>query len=190
MKKNYIILDTETGGIDPKTSSLLQVGIVFVKDNEVVDKRLWNIRNEIYKVSPSAMKVNNLDLSVLYNTGVDIETFFTGLNIIVHRIYNDDDKPIVIGHNVAFDLSYINHYLGKERWETLFSYRTIDTATIGKFLNDCGVISIDKNDLDTLSIFFNVQEPLGDRHTALYDALITWELYKKMVNYIRGNIGV
>lgn len=184
-KYDYVVIDTETGGLDPSKTSLLQVGVVFVKDGQVVNAKEWNIKSDIYNISAGAMKVNKIDIVEHDKNSVTLDVFYNELSTLSKEYYQG--KPTVIGHNLAFDLSFIHHYVGKEKWEKLFSYRNIDTATIARFLIDSKKLELLKKvDLDSLSTYFNVIAPSGDRHTALYDAKVTWKVYCKMLALLKS----
>lgn len=180
--KDYLVLDIETGGLSPEKASLLQIGVVFVKNGDIVYESEFNIKSDSYKVTPGAMAVNKLDLVKIHATGVTIDDFYETIAEMKGKIFGKD-KPTVLGHNVAFDLSFIHYYVGKERWENLFSYRTLDTATIARFLTDAGILTISKTDLDSLAGRFVDMADITStkRHTALHDAEITYAVYESLV---------
>lgn len=183
LKGNYVIIDTETGGLSPKNNSLLSFAMVCIKDGELVGQYEWFIKHDTYKVNPYALKVNKIDLVQHDNIASSIESTQHDVKSVLQRIYGNSSKPSVIGHNVSFDLGFIHEQLmPKQEWENYCSYRNIDTAGISRFLIDCGVINIKKADLSSLLNYFNMgsEESVG-RHTALFDAIKTWDVYNKLV---------
>ena len=172
LKGNYVIIDTETGGLSPKNNSLLSIALVCIKDGEFAGQVEYLIKHKIYNVTPYALKVNKIDL---------VEHVKSKIIEMLKRIYGND-KPTVIGHNVAFDLGFIHEQLmPKVEWEQYCSYRNVDTAGIARYLIDCGIINSKKADLSSLMQYFNLgSEDSEGRHTAIYDAVQTWELYKHL----------
>ena len=66
MSKLYIPLDTETGGLDPKTSDLLTIYIAVADENfqilDELDLKLKPDGDRLPVTEPGAMKVNGIDL--------------------------------------------------------------------------------------------------------------------------------
>ncbi|MGL5594612.1 MAG: 3'-5' exonuclease [Cetobacterium sp.] len=183
-RDNYIIIDTETGGLDPKTSDLLSIGMVFVRGGEVIAEREWFVKKDFYRVTPGAMRINRFDWKNITDKGKDISNIiFEFMNDMVN-IFNCEGqiKPTVIGHNVDFDLSFIfEQFVDKVEWEKLVSYRKIDTAGIGRFLMDCDIIPGNMADLSSIAKKFEIDtDEDGNRHSALFDAKLTWKVYKAM----------
>ena len=179
--RDYIILDTETGGFNPKEHSLLTIGIVFVKDGKVVDKKEWQVKSSTYNVTPQALKVNKLNLTDLYEHGDTIEQIRKEFIVTMKDLYKSS-KPTLIGHNVGFDMGFIyEQLLNKQAWESLVSYRRIDTMDVARFLQDVKILNTKKIDLSSLMVFFNLGNELSEgRHSALFDAQCTWTVFCKM----------
>lgn len=179
--RDYIILDTETGGLNPKEHSLLSIGIVFVKDGRVVEKKEWKVKSNTYNVTPQALKINQIDLTELYEHGDTIEQIRKDFIITMKDLYKGS-KPTLVGHNIGFDIGFIySNLLEKQAWESFVSYRNIDTAGIARFLQDIKVLNIKKVDLSSLMVFFNLGNELSEgRHSALFDAECTWTIFCKM----------
>lgn len=186
LKGNYAIIDTETGGLNPVNNSLLTIAVVMVKDGVVEFKEEWSVKHDTYNVTPYAMKVNKINLVDHDGKAISSAIVSNKIKIKTREIFGID-KPNVIGHNINFDLGFIfNQIMSKKEWEMLFSYRNIDTAGIARFLIDSGKISSYKADLGTLMEYFNVGMDSDEaRHTAMYDAECTWEVYNHMVNLIQ-----
>lgn len=184
-KDNYLILDIESGGLDPKTSDLLSIGMVFVRDGEIIAEREWFLRKDShYRVTPGAMIVNRFDWRNINEKGSDIFSIVLDFQRTMTSIFDCEGriKPTVIGHNVDFDLGFIfEQFMEKADWEKLVSYRKVDTAGIGRFLIDCDIISVNKSDLSSLAKELEIEaDEDGARHSALFDAQLTWKVYKAM----------
>lgn len=184
-RDNYIILDCETGGLDPKTSDLLSIGMVFVKDGEIIAEREWFLRKDSpYRVTPGAMAVNRFNWNDIKDTGMDMYSIIWEFQKLMVEIFDCEGriKPTMIGHNIDFDLGFIfEQFMEKADWEKLVSYRKVDTAGIGRFLIDCDIIPGNKSDLSSLAKELEIEtDEDGARHSALFDAQLTWKVYKAM----------
>lgn len=184
---NMIGLDIETGGKNPKTSDILQIGICWIKDGNITHETTFNVKKDHYRVSTEALKINKINLAEERNNLYEISQIKEFIKNLKHQIYGDKIKPKVLGHNIGFDLGFIHEQvIPKDEWEELFSYRNIDTASIANFLIDSKVLPIYKSSLSTLLEYFQLggEDAVG-RHSALYDARSTFYVYQKLKEIIQ-----
>ena len=183
--RDFIVIDTETGGLIPKEHSLLTVGVLFIKDGRRMFKGGWKIKHDKYSVTPGALKVNGINLVKHHEDAVTIEEFWNDFKFYYEDRFGTPagvaaNNPVVVGHNIGFDLGFIHENIGKSKWEEYANYRNVDTAGISKFLIDTGIIQAQRNSLDELISYFGIDDPNWERHTALWDAEATWEVYNAM----------
>ncbi|MGL5014447.1 MAG: 3'-5' exonuclease, partial [Bacteroidales bacterium] len=129
-------------------------------------------------------KVNKIDLIEHDKKAQPVDRIRDEFLDIVNSLYRKEKvQPTVIGHNVAFDLGFIHeHLFSKSQWDKIVSYRNIDTAGVARFLIECGIIECEKTSLDGLIEYFFDRDCKDhpDRHSALWDARATWEVYKEL----------
>lgn len=183
LKGNIFCFDIESGGLDPKATDLLSIGFVMVKDGVVVHEEEIFVKKDVYRASVGALKVNGLNLIDVYNNGKTVEEIKEHLKMLVMCKFGGV-KATVVGHNVGFDLGFAHeHIMPKVEWEKLFSYRNVDTAGIARYEIDKGNISIRKADLSSLMEYFGMgSEQSKGRHSSLFDAKMTLEVYKKLLS--------
>lgn len=180
-KNNLVIIDTETGGLSPREHSLLTIGMVFVKDGEIRHKKEWFVKHDVYNVSAKAMEINGINLVEHDRKAQPIEDIRKEFHRIMEEIY-PISKPSVVGHNISFDIGFVHEqFMEKRIFEGYVTHRNIDTAGIARFLIDAGIIKMTKADLTSLIKYYLDGSPSEDRHTALYDAEKTYEIYKRMM---------
>ena len=169
-----IIIDTETGGLDPLTHSILSIGVVSWDGQH---------REEIFilephlSTNPRSMAVNQIDLDQLKQEGCTPREACDRLEAFVNRI--SGGQPIIFaGHNIAFDLAFIRrlYQVSQRPLPTSFSHRSLDTHTLLWTLATLGDIPRSACSSDGAFRHFNVAPPERLRHTALGDALATREL--------------
>lgn len=187
MKKKYLVIDTETTGLNPQVNNMLTMSILLCEEGNIepIIKREFKFKYENYNVSVGALKINKIDL-----VEHDKNAFDTFDDVIdyLHLAYIECgyNKPTVIGHNVGFDLGFIHSSIGKEKWEQYVSYRNIDTCTIARFLSDCSIIKTNNVSLGNLVDYFELNNSDNNNlHNSLYDATKTWEVYCKMIKLLQ-----
>ena len=60
--RNFILVDTETTGIDEKKHQILEVGILVIKDLKVVGEFEVKIKHNEYTITSKAMQANKINI--------------------------------------------------------------------------------------------------------------------------------
>lgn len=186
MTQKILFLDTETGGIDPDESSLLSIGLVSWDNGEITDSREIRIKHEVFKISPQAIATNKIDLIDFVKKSVSpnmaVEELMDFLN---NNFKNCWGKIVIGGHNTNFDINFLKKFLicQKLKFESIFTHRFIDTASILKFLYFAGKLPQDVSSSDAAFRYFNIH--IDKRHSALEDALGTARLFTELLNIVR-----
>ncbi len=177
-----VIIDTETGGLDPAQFSLLSIGLVSFDGHR---------RAEIFVKEPSitthprSMAVNGIDLAWVESHGFEpaaacnqVEAF---LDAVGHK------RPVMLaGHNIAFDLAFMRRlYILAGRYPPPeFTHRSVDTHALLWALAATGRIPPEATSSDGAFSYFGVSPPEHLRHTALGDALATRELLVQLLELV------
>lgn len=186
--KIYFI-DTETGGLDPQKTDLLTVGIVEWENETILRTMEIKIVRDVYRLTPKALEVNKIDLSH-FNTNIPgYYTPYGAKKEIVKFVSGpSQEKKIIAGHNIAFDIGFINEQLFKANHDSMndcFDYRAIDTASILRTLYIAKKLPEDLSKLDDALSYFGVYIEEKERHTALGDAIATAKLFNKLLETIK-----
>ena len=187
LKRPYLYLDTETGGLDLEKHSLLSIGLVVGDDGVVRDSLEILVRHEPYVVSAGGMAVNRIDLVQHHKTALEPAAALDALEAFSRRHFPGGEPITLVGHNVAFDRNFLAVlFAGEDRpLEPRISHRIIDTHSIAAALQDAGKLSIDNLSSSALFHHFGIVVSEEKRHTALGDALGTFELYWKLVESMK-----
>lgn len=188
----YLVIDTETGGLDFNIHSLLTVGFVVFEDGKIIDRTEFKLKHDVYCVTGEALKVNNIDLTQLNETPK--EAFDRMVNFINRSFPNK--KVNIMGHNVYFDIQFLKKFwndnikniqnytiLNDFKWDIKFSHHYVDTMQIAKFLKDMGKLKSSGVSLEVLIDYFNLKAE--SRHTAMEDATMTAFVYEKLKEIAR-----
>jgi DNA polymerase-3 subunit epsilon len=188
MTQPMLFLDTETGGLDPRRHSLLSLGLVVGDGPRVTHSLEILIRHEPYVVSGGGLKVNRIDLVRHSADALDPPAALAVLDVFLEQHFPHRCSPIVLaGHNVGFDQAFLEAFLESQgrTFEPRFSHRSGDTHSLAAGLRDAGRLPLENLGASALFAHFGIKVPEEKRHTALGDALATFELYWKLVEAMK-----
>lgn len=176
-----VVIDTETGGLDPETDALLSVGLVEWCDGALLRKREILIDASGLRCDPKALEVNGIDLETHHAYSISRDEAASAIQEFCLPM----GRPFVCGHNVQFDIGFTRRLFTPEALRRTFSHRVIDTLQILGYLGHAGVLPEGIGKLDQAMRHFGITMPEGKRHSALADAVATAELYTKLLAVVR-----
>lgn len=177
----YIVIDTETGGLNPLRNSLLQVGMEVVSRNlELIDAVKINIKSspDLY-TTKEALSINGIipeehdahpdTLSPHYASAklVDLLYYWRG---------KSRNKLIPCGWNPSFDVGFIVQQLAGPMWGAVCTYFNYDIASVAQFKKSHGHIPDDLRGLHATAKWCGISVDLEAKHSAIVDAEITRQL--------------
>lgn len=190
-KKKYLAFDCETGGLDPKRHSLLEIAFVVCDENlNVIDTLNLKLKdqktNATFSVTPGALACNKIDIIEHNKSAITYEEGKAQLLAFLEK--HKDNKFIPLGHNVNFDFGFVYEYLmPKVEFDKFVDYHIRDTAVLGGCLKDCSIGPDGrKYSLSHWAAFLNIPIDEEALHSALVDVLLTIEVYKKIVLLLKS----
>lgn len=164
LKGDYVIFDLETTGLNPTTDKIIEIGAVKMRDGRLIETFSTLINPECH-IPEAASATNNIfDKDV-----ADAPT----LDKVIGDFYKFTRNATLVGHNAeAFDYSFLAYWGKQHRYN--FDNAISDTLKIAK---EKGVKG--KLNLGTLCDKFDI--PLDKAHRALYDAVATAKLFRKLI---------
>lgn len=188
-------IDVETTGLDFEKHDIYEIAIIPVGD----DFRRSQTRHYLdLKIKPS--RPENIDwdgVARVKNVSRVKDALASGLeshtamDIVEHwfNMQNLGTKRIApIGHNYGFDGRFIRAWIGSLNYEAkIADYEIRDTMAIARFMNDmCDFraepgFTYPKCDLKYLANILKVDKDYGRAHTALADAAITIDVYRRQM---------
>jgi DNA polymerase III epsilon subunit family exonuclease len=166
--RELVVLDVETTGTDPKLGDLVEIAAVKVKGGSVTDR--WSTL-----VNPGRPIVGHQMHGL---TDADVKDAPSPAEAVGKALDFIGDA-LVVGHNVGFDLGFLEEALPAARFEP---GRYLDTLTLARE----GYPEVGAYKLDTLSAFFGVD--LSQNHRALPDAEATAALLLWFAGDLPGRI--
>ena len=180
-----IIVDIETAGFNSKKNALLEIAAVIVElnsDNELAITERYTTHVIPFKNSeldPAALKFNGIDPYHPFRMAIDekdaLDMLFKPIKQAVKR--NDCTRAILVGHNPAFDVAFLNAAIQRTQIKRspFHPFSTFDTATLGG-------LAYKQTVLAKIAQVAGLEWDNEKAHSALYDAEKTAELFCLMVN--------
>lgn len=161
--QNYICLDLETTGLNPKRDRIIEIGAVKVQDGKIIDtfQQLIDPKQQ-------------LEERVEVLTGISSKELEGRPTIqeVLPAIKEFLGEDVLLGHRVLFDYSFLKRAFTNEKIS--FERKGIDTLKLARqFVTDC-----ESKKLENLCKHYGITH---QAHRALGDALATVELYQKLV---------
>lgn len=188
MKKptRFVVLDTETGGFDPATDSILSLGGVVIADGVIQEQGFYLLVNEgeHYHANEGAIAVNGITLEQTQADGLSPAQ-------VVRFLHNWLGKwgltwgVVIIGANTNFDVGFIKrlYRLAGVPYDKRFSHRTMDVQSIAGFLEQANLFDLggDSASLDNLCRRLKVEIDRTTVHNSMEDARATAHVYQKLL---------
>lgn len=163
----YTVFDTETTGLHPEQGDeIIEIGAVRIVNSHIRSEETFEqLINPRRPLSLDSVRVHGIE-PILLQDKPPIEE-------VLPRFYRFARDTVLVGHNVAFDLKFIRQ---KEKSLGLhFDQHVLDTMLLAAVVDP----ERPHYGLDELAAAFGI-EPIG-RHSALGDALITAELFLRLL---------
>lgn len=163
--KREIVLDTETTGLDPFSGHrIVEIGCVELIDGMRTGEYFHCYLNPQRDIPPEAFRVHGLSSQFLADKPVFAQKVDEFLEFVA-------DSMLVI-HNAAFDMKFINYELATLGFPAISLDRTVDTVLIARKKFPGSPAS-----LDALCKRFDIDLSGRTKHGALLDAELLSEVY-------------
>jgi DNA polymerase-3 subunit epsilon len=169
----FAVMDVETTGFSyKKGDEIIAIGAVMVEGGEIKEGKTFH--QLVYPNRQVSDQIQQL-------TGIQREMLVGGPSFfgVLQQFLSFIGCNIIVGHNVPFDLGFINPKL-KKHCRCVIKNRNIDTITLSRSLH----LPSKSFSLDNLLAFYNI-EPVG-RHSAIGDAFLTAEIFLRLMAELRS----
>lgn len=167
---DYVVIDLETTGLDPKFDEIIELGAVKIQDGQIIDTFEQLIK-------PSF----EIDEFITELTGISNDMLATApcISEILPRFLDFVGDSVVIGHNVNFDINFIyDSCLSLLQRE--FGNDFLDTMRLARRL----LPDLKHHRLKDLKKYYAIN--VEKEHRGLADCLATFELYHRLINDARS----
>ena len=174
----FVALDTETTGFDYENDRMLCIGAVALKGNRILVSDSF----EVY-IQQDVFNKETVKIHGIRRNGEEVKVSEEEA-LIQFLDYLDD--AVIIAHHTSFDITMINRALERlslgpiisKQLDTNYIYKKIQSPNQYKKLFS----------LDELCEIHSIK--MHDRHTASGDALLTAQLFLKLLAKYKKNHGV
>jgi len=189
-----VVIDLETGGFNHHTDALLEVAAVTLRFDEngmlFTHKTYgWHIHPfEGANLEPASLEVNGIDPDLPFRQAiaVDEKKCLDELFLIVRKEMklNNCKRAILVGHNAAFDLNFLNAAVEriKKKRNPFHPFSTFDTVTLAAMAYKQTVLA---RSVKAAGFSWDANEA----HSAVYDTEKTAELFCNIINKWEKHIG-
>ena len=168
---DFVVLDVETTGLQPSRQRIIEIAIVRFGGGAIANR--WeSLCNPGRRVPAYITKLTGIDDDLLE----DAPVFETVAGTVVDLLTD----AIIVGHNVEFDLGFLNAELQRVRRSPVVNDR-LDTLALATRL----LPGLRKPTLNALAERLGVPGPVKTRHRAGPDAALTGLVAVKLLEHAR-----
>lgn len=179
-----VVVDVETGGIDPVQHALLELAVVLLKwENDRLSPdtiHTWNIEpHPATSVTEKSIELTQIDPADSERGSVDEETALReSFRIIRKAVKNADCKRAVLtGHNAHFDHRFIVEAAARNKVgrNPFHPFTVLDTASLS-------AVALGHTVLNEAAKRIGMDFDKDAAHSASYDAEVTARVFCEIVN--------
>jgi ribonuclease T len=180
-----VVVDVETGGFNPKTDAILEIAACVlcmddfgrIKIAETIDAHIEPFAGS--RIEPSSLEFTGIDLNSPERNPIGEKEAIQKIFTPVRKELRDTDcqRAILVGHNPAFDLSFLNAAVSRinHKRNPFHPFSSFDTATLGG-------LAFGQTVLARAVQAAGIDWDESSAHSALYDTIKTAELFCAIVN--------
>jgi DNA polymerase-3 subunit epsilon len=163
------VLDTETTGLDPREDELIAIGAVRIVNGRILLPETFDTLIDPRRpVSPESTRIHGLSRSMLDGQ--------PGIEQVLPRFARFAEDTVLVGHNVAFDMRFLAE---KEAATGVrLAQPVLDTLLLSP------VVHPEHQDHSLEAIAGRLGVSVVGRHTALGDALVTAEVFVRLLRLL------
>jgi DNA polymerase-3 subunit epsilon len=169
----FVVVDSETTGLDPRTDRIITLGAVAVQAGEIVLSDAFDAMIRLDE-NTSAVTVHGITRDQARHGRSEAEVLADFLDYLA--------DGVIVGHHIGHDIATLDAAYERE-WGMRIRNRSLDTMDLTLHLERDGAFAnrppIRHFTLDALCNLFDVIP--HDRHTASGDAFITAQVFQRLV---------
>jgi DNA polymerase-3 subunit epsilon len=164
---SYTVFDTETTGLEPSAGDeIISIGAVRIFNGRLLKNEVFEqLVDPLRPIARDATRIHGIDSRALAGQP-PIGKVLPGF----HRFCED---TVLVAHNAAFDMRFLE--LKEAATGVRFAQPVLDTLLLSAVVHP----SFENHNLDTIAERLGVR--VIGRHTALGDALVTGEVFLKLL---------
>jgi DNA polymerase III subunit epsilon len=168
----YTVFDTETTGLDPSAGDeIISIGAVRIVNGRILAGEIFDqLVDPRRPIAAASARIHGIRPEMLRG-----QPPIAPVLAAFHRFCED---TVLVGHNVAFDLRFLQ--LKEEATGVRFAQPVLDTLLLSAVLHD----DLEGHELEAIAERYGVN--VVGRHTAVGDAMVTGEIFLRMIPHLAG----
>jgi len=164
---SYTVFDTETTGLQPSAGDeIVSIGAVRIVNGRLLEHEVFEqLVDPRRDMAPEASRITGIEASMLEHQPTIDKV------LPAFRAFCED--TVLVAHNAAFDMRFLR--LKEEAAGVRFTQPVLDTLLLSAVINP----QLDSHRLEAIAERMGIN-PIG-RHTALGDAIMTGEVFLRMI---------
>jgi DNA polymerase III subunit epsilon len=164
---SYTVFDTETTGLSPSGGDeIVSIGAVRIVNGRLLEHEVFEqLVNPRRSMSPEAARITGIETAMLDNEPT--------IDKVLPAFLQFCEDTVLVAHNAAFDMRFLK--LKEEATGIRFTLPVLDTLLLSAVIHP----DFDAHALEAIAERMGVN-PIG-RHTALGDAIMTGEVFLRMI---------
>jgi DNA polymerase-3 subunit epsilon len=164
---SYTVFDTETTGLQPSAGDeIVSVGAVRIVNGRLLEHEVFEqLVDPKRAMSPEAARITGIDAAMLENQPT--------IDRVLPAFGQFCEDTVLVAHNAAFDMRFLR--LKELATGVRFTQPVLDTLLLSAVIHP----DLESHSLEAIAERMGVS-PIG-RHTALGDAIMTGEVFLRMI---------
>ena len=164
---SYTVFDTETTGLQPSAGDeIVSIGAVRIVNGRLLEHEVFEqLVDPKRAMSPEAGRITGIDATMLENQPT--------IDRVLPAFGQFCEDTVLVAHNAAFDMRFLR--LKEEATGVRFTQPVLDTLLLSAVIHP----DLESHRLEVIAERMGVS-PVG-RHTALGDAIMTGEVFLRML---------
>lgn len=164
----FVVFDSETTGLDPKTDAVVQLGGVRVVNGKIVEGEEFDtLVNPNRPIPPSSTEVHKISDDMV----ADAPLFGS----VCRHFHQYCENAVIVAHNAPFDMAFLRRET--KGADFTYDHPVLDTVHLSAVVFGGSA----EHTLDAICARLNIDIPELVRHSALGDALATAKALVAMI---------
>jgi len=160
------VFDTETTGLSPEMDAIVSIGALRIVNGRMLRQEVFEQLVDPRRPIPEvAINVHGITDSMVRGQ--------PGIEVVLPRFHKFAEDTVLVGHNLAFDLRMFQ--VQEDVAQVVFANPVLDTLLLS------AVIHPEESNHSLEGIAMRLGVTAAGRHTALGDAIMTGEVFLRMI---------
>jgi DNA polymerase III subunit epsilon len=163
----YTVFDTETTGLDPSSGDeIIQIGATRILNGKLLRQEYFDQLIDPQRNLPATS-------TAVHGITPDMLVGQPAIDRVLPAFHAFAEETVLIAHNAAFDMRFLQ--LKEERTGCRFNQPVLDTLLLSAVIHP----NQETHRLEAIAERFGI--PVIGRHTAMGDAIVTGEVFLRMI---------